>query len=371
MIYEHTILKNGISGIMRVKNDAQFIEASIDSCIDALDELVIVYNDCSDNSPELIEKKRRQYPDKIKVYEYKYKVYSVNLTEEEYLYAKSLPFDSPHLLCNYYNFALSKVSYKYAMKIDADQLYFTEKLKILCDMCRETVKNFTTFQAFLGIIYWLYIKIFVKISEVSGKVFPIVDNSILRKMKVAYMKYIHYKMQSGKVCMSLSGINVVNLNNKWYVSLGRKDLFVNILPPYNGVGDHLIFKVGKDTFYRPFDCSDYNMQSNSKYSYIESFALDVKTFPVGTCWFHLNAMRPAIYEKICMSYKRSQNSFIELDKFINIRDFYRKIIKLIDRNTVNAQRLAFYQVVRLIDGGDNVKNEHYITNCCVDKYAEN
>ena len=100
-------LSNGVSGIMRVKNDAEFIEASIDSCIEALDELIIVYNDCSDSSPELIYKKQKQYPEKIKVYEYSHKIYSINLTKEEYEYAKSLPSDSPHLLCNYYNFALS------------------------------------------------------------------------------------------------------------------------------------------------------------------------------------------------------------------------------------------------------------------------
>ena len=40
----------GVSGIMRVKNDGEFIAASIKSCIDALDELVVVYNDCTDNS---------------------------------------------------------------------------------------------------------------------------------------------------------------------------------------------------------------------------------------------------------------------------------------------------------------------------------
>ena len=38
-------LKNGLSGIMRVKNEARFIADCIDSCIEALDELVIVYND--------------------------------------------------------------------------------------------------------------------------------------------------------------------------------------------------------------------------------------------------------------------------------------------------------------------------------------
>ena len=69
--------KKGVSGIMRIKNDAQFIEASVDSCIDALDELIIVWNDCSDNSPAVIERMREKYPDKIKCYEYKHKVYSV------------------------------------------------------------------------------------------------------------------------------------------------------------------------------------------------------------------------------------------------------------------------------------------------------
>ena len=123
--------KPGLSGIMRVKNDASFIEASVKSCIDALDELIIVWNDCSDNSAEVIEKMRSLYPDKIKTFEYKHKVYSVNLTRDEYELAKSLPEDSPHLLCNYYNFALSKVSCLYAMKIDADQMYFEEKLRLI------------------------------------------------------------------------------------------------------------------------------------------------------------------------------------------------------------------------------------------------
>lgn len=148
-------LHNGVSGIMRVKNDAEFIEASIDSCIDALDELVIVYNDCSDNSPELIYKKQKQYPDKIKVYEYKHKIYSVNLTKEEYEYAKSLPSDSPHLLCSYYNFALSKVTCQYAMKIDADQIYFSDKLKEWCDAYRNIGYVQFSFKTLLGGGAWL------------------------------------------------------------------------------------------------------------------------------------------------------------------------------------------------------------------------
>ena len=48
-------LKDGLSGLMRIKNEASFIEGCITSCIDALDELIIVYNDCTDNTPEIVK----------------------------------------------------------------------------------------------------------------------------------------------------------------------------------------------------------------------------------------------------------------------------------------------------------------------------
>ena len=73
----------GVSGLLRVKNDAEFLALSIDSCIDALDELIIVYQDCEDDSPSIIEQKRLQYPDKIRTYLYRPIIISHNLTEEE------------------------------------------------------------------------------------------------------------------------------------------------------------------------------------------------------------------------------------------------------------------------------------------------
>lgn len=179
-------LHNGVSGIMRVKNDAEFIEASIDSCIDALDELVIVYNDCSDNSPELIYKKQSQYPDKIKVYEYKHKIYPINLTKEEYEYAKSLPSDSPHLLCNYYNFALSKVTCQYAMKIDADQIYFSDKLKEWCDVYRYGC-NVSPLEKIIGKGMWAYSRIIDKINVKYGKVSHGLPQSAVKWLYPYYM----------------------------------------------------------------------------------------------------------------------------------------------------------------------------------------
>lgn len=44
----------GVSGLLRVKNDAEFLSDCIESCIDALDELIICYQDCTDNAPEII-----------------------------------------------------------------------------------------------------------------------------------------------------------------------------------------------------------------------------------------------------------------------------------------------------------------------------
>ena len=71
------ISKNKVSGIMRVKNDGMFIEKCIESCIDALDELIVVHNDCTDNSVEEIEKMRARYPEKIKRYRMIPRIFSV------------------------------------------------------------------------------------------------------------------------------------------------------------------------------------------------------------------------------------------------------------------------------------------------------
>ena len=112
----------GVSGLLRVKNDEDFLSACIDSCIGPLDELIIVCQPSDDRTQQIVETKRRQYPDKIRAYSYRPRVLSHNLSVEELEYAKKLPSDSIHLLANYYNYTLSKASYRYAVKIDADQI---------------------------------------------------------------------------------------------------------------------------------------------------------------------------------------------------------------------------------------------------------
>ena len=141
MQYLNSNRKLGLTGLMRVMNDAETLAKSIDSCVNSLDELVITFNDCTDESPRIIEQKKQQYPDKIKVVPYPYHVMGVDLTDDEYAYVKSLPSDAPCLLATYYNNALQYVNFKYVVKIDADQIYFSSGLLALRNYIVHGVKQ--------------------------------------------------------------------------------------------------------------------------------------------------------------------------------------------------------------------------------------
>lgn len=354
-----TILCNGVSGIMRVKNDAEFIEASIDSCIDALDELIIVYNDCSDNSPELIYQKQKQYPKKIKVYEYKYIVYSINLTKEEYEYAKSLTDDSPHLLCNYYNFALSKVTYKYALKIDADQIYFTEKLREWCDVYKFGCQ-IPTLAKYIGKTAWVYFCVLNKINCKKDKIHCLLPQSFTRKLYPYYIEYVKSLVSANKVNISLSGLNIV-YNSQWCVTLGRKKNIINILPPYNGVGDHLIFKVTNKVYYISDDCKFYNRLRSDSYSLIERFVCKERSYNAGVFWFHLNAMRNNVKEKVRKATTESPRTVMPLEEFAK-SDFTKDIEPRIDKSMMPTYQRSMFQFIHQGEANQLIPQTKYLKN---------
>lgn len=88
----------GVSGLLRVKNDAEFLSDCIDSCIDALDELIICYQDCTDNAPEIIRKKQQQYPDNVKVVKKAFEDIK-DLIQSKFDFEISLKY--PRKLCDY------------------------------------------------------------------------------------------------------------------------------------------------------------------------------------------------------------------------------------------------------------------------------
>jgi glycosyltransferase involved in cell wall biosynthesis len=132
------IRQDGISAFMRIKNGEDYLKASILSIINQIDELICVFNGCTDNTEKILLKLEKQYPTKMKVYKYIPEVYPVN--SEKYLNTEE---DSVHSLVYYYNFALSKTTKKYCMKLDDDQIYFSNKLLELKKEMDLSKENYT------------------------------------------------------------------------------------------------------------------------------------------------------------------------------------------------------------------------------------
>lgn len=347
-------LKNGISGLLRVRNDAIFIESCVDSCIDALDELIIIYNDCTDNSEEIINRCKKKYPHKIYVYKYPYKVLSSKLSEEEFNFVMSLPEDSKHLLSSYYNFGLSKVQYKYAMKIDADQIYFTDKLIKLCNIYRKNNK------LNIHVILGFFISILYYCRFVSKKIkFSILQLPFCYKN---YIEYTEYMACKGKVLLSISGINIILSEDNAYVPLGNDDKDdIGLLPPFNGVTDHLIFKVTPQTYYKRWYLPTYNAHKGGK-NVIEKFHYQGKILKYGFMWFHLNMMRSDTYKKY--KYQLANTlKFIRIDNFHNYKiDETFKNIKL------NASMLLDFAIFHANEKKDYIKYKQMLYNFFIKIY---
>ena len=266
----------GVSGLLRAKNDAEFMSDSIESCIDVLDELIICYQDCTDNAPEIIREKQQKYPDKIKVYYYAPPVLCHGLTEEEKKYAFSLPDSSIHKLCNYYNYTLSKATYRYAMKIDSDQIYFADKLKRYCDAYREENKiTLSPGDYFAKYYNKLYIRLMIKYPFlISFDLFlkiPAIRNLIIRK----YEGYLIKEIINNKYALLMSGINIGYEQGELKICRLNNLLF-------NGEADHLIFCITEDTFYTTL--AGYR-------SPIEIMRYDQRILPGGWFWYHLQCMK--------------------------------------------------------------------------------
>ena len=112
-----------ITAMVRVKNEAQFLAPSILSIHGLVDEIIIVDNQSTDATPEIIAALARTIGPKLKSYSYAYEVTRVG-SEFSELY-QSDP-GSPRLLSNYYNWCLARCSMPFIMKWDGDMIALKE-----------------------------------------------------------------------------------------------------------------------------------------------------------------------------------------------------------------------------------------------------
>lgn len=313
-----------VSGFLRVKNEGIFIERCVESCIDALDELIIVFNDCTDNSEEEINKMVAKYPHKIRSYKYPYHILSICNTKEEFDVAKNLPEGDPALLSSYNNFALQKITSEYAVKIDADQVYFTKQLKTWCDFLRECEPQKRTFKILLGNLFSMYVSVYRLLSIKVGRVLPLLPSCLVRMFYPAYISYAKYLFSHDKAYLALSGINVLETEEVG-ISMGHILNDFKAFHSFNGCGDTVIFKMDDSVRFEKFIMPEYNPPYTKTYSVFERFNSPCKKIMfIGFFWKHLSMMRETLLDKALNLHRIDKGAFLPIDKFRKLS--YSKIM---------------------------------------------
>ncbi|HAX78026.1 MAG TPA: hypothetical protein DCY88_19945 [Cyanobacteria bacterium UBA11372] len=139
---------DGISGVMLIHNEAEFLSQVIETWIDAVDELAIAFNNCTDNSPQIIEEYERNYYPKIRAFHYLHEVYSPNTQEQ-------LESDESDIrsFCHYANFTISQTRYKTCVLINGDHVGIPERLKSIYQFLQKNpLQNTALF--FSGVNLW-------------------------------------------------------------------------------------------------------------------------------------------------------------------------------------------------------------------------
>jgi glycosyltransferase involved in cell wall biosynthesis len=115
--------KPGISVIVRLRDEEEYAEQALDSILPFFDEVVIVFNQCSDRTPEIVEEFANKDPQRVRAFHYVPEVFPQG--SEQY---RILPANHVSSLVHYYNFALSKASYRVRAKWDGDMIAAPEPL---------------------------------------------------------------------------------------------------------------------------------------------------------------------------------------------------------------------------------------------------
>ena len=346
MQYKNNKRKIGLTGLMRVKDDAETLAQSIDSCIDALDELIITYNDCTDGSVQIIENKKLQYSEKILVIPYSYHVFGVDSSVEEYEYAKTLPVGHPQLLASYYNNALQYANFKYVMKIDADQIYYTEKLKTIREKILSGVDQKALGRLFGKLVNYFCQKRNCKRVRSKHHILHWLQNVIVPLFRKQYVNYALSELLKGNGYLSLSGVNVLKYNKRWYAPVGCK-WEGGLWWSYMGAGDHLVFEADEHTEYFPWDYTN----GKGKQVLIERFEFPEKktVFMLGFYWFHLKQMKKPLYDQCVSCYREHPNSMIPVGELSTIT--FNRLLNYLDKDNDYhyLYRRNFFNFVHILD----------------------
>ena len=109
--------KPGLTAIVALRNEEEFAEAALESILPFFDEIVIVYNDCEDRTPEIVARFAEAHPDTVRAYHYVPRVFPRGSRGH-----RTTPAQSVLSLAHYHNFGLSRASYQVRCKWDGDAI---------------------------------------------------------------------------------------------------------------------------------------------------------------------------------------------------------------------------------------------------------
>jgi glycosyltransferase involved in cell wall biosynthesis len=109
--------KPGITAILRMRNEQDYLAQAFNSIRPFFDEFVVVYNQCTDRTPELVEQFVRQEPYRTRAFHYVPEVFPQGSERHA-----ALPAHHVCSLVHYSNFAYSKASYRICLVWDGDMI---------------------------------------------------------------------------------------------------------------------------------------------------------------------------------------------------------------------------------------------------------
>ncbi|MCY4558091.1 MAG: glycosyl transferase [Chloroflexi bacterium] len=121
----------GISAFLRIKNGADYLELAIRSHIRHFDEIVAVYNGCTDATPDILASLAAEFGERLRVFNYVPEVFPPGSPDHAEASA-----DSPHSLVHYSNFALAQTRYSTVTKLDDDHIALDTPLDETCRQIR-------------------------------------------------------------------------------------------------------------------------------------------------------------------------------------------------------------------------------------------
>jgi predicted O-linked N-acetylglucosamine transferase (SPINDLY family)/glycosyltransferase involved in cell wall biosynthesis len=122
----------GISGFMKIRNESEFLPDVIESWIHELDELIIVFNQCTDNTEEIVQQFADKYTNKIKAYKYIPVVHRIGTKEHQDTNVNDI-----HNFAHYVNYALSKTKFSVCVLVDGDDIAIPTNLNKATKYIRE------------------------------------------------------------------------------------------------------------------------------------------------------------------------------------------------------------------------------------------